>query len=228
MPFARKRLASPAVGNKQYLPPLLGDAVTQRKTAGFWFDPMCPWAWMTSRWMLEVEKVRDIDIDWQVMSLSVLNEGTEMSEEYEALMSKGWGPVRVVVAAREAHGDEVVLPLYTAMGERIHLRDDKDFAKVIAESLAEVGLPARLAAAADTDEFDDALKKSHHAGMDQVGMDVGTPVISTEGVAFFGPVVSPAPKGEAAGRLWDGVVLVAGTDGFFELKRTRDRDPIFD
>jgi hypothetical protein len=204
-----------------------GEFVTERKPAHFWFDPICPWAWMTSRWMLEVERVRPVDVQWNVMSLAYLNEGRDLPEDYQELMARAWGPVRVVTAAREQHGPEVILPLYTAMGTRIHPGEDKDFDAVTRAALAEVGLPAELAAAAGSPEWDDALRKSHHEGMDQVGMEVGTPVISVEGVAFFGPVVSPAPTGEAAGRLWDGVVLVAGTDGFFELKRTRDRDPQF-
>jgi 2-hydroxychromene-2-carboxylate isomerase len=202
--------------------------VTERQTARFWFDPVCPWAWMSSRWMLEVEKVRDVTVEFDVMSLAYLNDGRDLPQEYQDLMKRAWGPVRVLTAARAQHGDEVLAPLYTAIGTRVHVQGEKDYDRAVEEALAEVGLPAELAAAKDTTEWDEALKKSHHAGMDQVGMDVGTPVISVEGVAFFGPVVSPAPKGEAAGRLWDGVVLVAGTDGFFELKRTRDRDPIFD
>ncbi|RJK97115.1 DsbA family protein [Vallicoccus soli] len=202
--------------------------MSERKTAGFWFDPLCPWAWMTSRWMLEVEQVRDVDVEWHVMSLAYLNQGRDLPEQYRELMEKGWGPVRVVIAAQEQHGQEVTLPLYTAMGQRIHLQQEQDFGKVVREALAEVGLPAELADAATSTAWDEALKRSHHAGMDQVGMDVGTPVIAVEGVAFFGPVVTPAPKGEAAGRLWDGVVLVASTPGFYELKRTRDRDPVFD
>jgi 2-hydroxychromene-2-carboxylate isomerase len=204
--------------------------MSERTTAYFWFDPLCPWAWMSSRWIREVEKVRDIDVEWHVMSLAYLNEGRDMPEEYVEMMKRAWGPVRVVIAAEQAHGNEVVLPLYEAMGRRIHNegRGSGEFAPIISEALEEVGLPAGLASAADSTDYDEALKKSHHSGMDQVGMDVGTPVISVEGVAFFGPVVSPAPKGDAAGRLWDGVVLVAGTDGFFELKRTRTRDPIFD
>jgi 2-hydroxychromene-2-carboxylate isomerase len=202
--------------------------MSERTTAGFWFDPLCPWAWMTSRWMLEVERVREVDVEWHVMSLAYLNDGRDLPEEYADMMKRAWGPVRVVIAAQERHGQEVTLPLYTAMGERIHLQQQQDFDQVVREALAEVGLPAELAGAARSTEWDEALKRSHHAGMDQVGMDVGTPVISVEGVAFFGPVVTPAPKGEDAGRLWDGVVLVASTPGFYELKRTRDRDPVFD
>jgi len=210
--------------------PRKGTFMSERTTAHFWFDPLCPWAWMSSRWIREVEKVRNIDVEWHVMSLAYLNEGRDLSEDYVEMMKRAWAPVRVVIAAEETHGNEVVLPLYEAMGRRIHNegRGSEDFAPIIAEALSEVGLPAGLAAAADSTDYDEALKKSHHSGMDQVGMEVGTPVISVEGVAFFGPVVSPAPKGDAAGRLWDGVVLVAGTDGFFELKRTRTRDPIFD
>ena len=201
---------------------------TDKDQADFWFDPLCPWAWMSSRWMLEVEKVRDISTRWHVMSLAVLNEGRdELEDRYKEMMKWAWGPVRVCIAAEEQHGNAVLLPLYTALGNRIHLEKRRDDA-LIGEALAEVGLPESLAAAATSTDFDEALRKSHHEGMDPVGFDVGTPVIHVKGIAFFGPVVSPAPKGEAAGRLWDGVVLVAGTEGFYELKRTRTQGPIFD
>lgn len=201
--------------------------------ADFWFDPMCPWAWMTSRWMLEVERVRDVRVRWNVMSLAVLNEGRDLPSEYVEIMRQAWKPVRVVIAARDSAGDDIVLPLYTALGSRMHPGGREDVDAIIAESLAEVGLPAELAAAGESTAHDDALRVSHRRGIDLVGEDVGTPVIAVPGpddapVAFFGPVVTPAPTGEAAGRLWDGVLLVAGTPGFFELKRTRTQGPIFD
>jgi 2-hydroxychromene-2-carboxylate isomerase len=201
--------------------------MSERNTAEFWFDPLCPWAWMTSRWMMEVEKVRPVDVTWSVMSLAVLNHGRELPDDYRAMMDRAWGPVRVVMATRAKVGDEIVKPLYDALGERIHHRGE-DLDVAIVGALEDLGLPAELAEAATSDEHDDVLRASHQRAIDLVGDDVGTPVVAVEGVAFFGPVVSPAPKGEAAGRLWDGCVLVAGTPGFFELKRSRTVGPIFD
>lgn len=197
-------------------------------SADFWFDPICPWAWIASRWMLEVEKVRDVTTRWHVMSLAVLNEGRDMPEDYRKAMDAAWGPVRVCIVAEQQHGPESLLPLYTALGTRFHHEKQPKDRETIVAALSEAGLPESLADAMDDSGLDEALRASHHAGMDPVGMDVGTPVIHVEGVAFFGPVVTPAPRGEPAGRLWDGVRLVAATDGFFELKRTRDRPPIFD
>jgi 2-hydroxychromene-2-carboxylate isomerase len=202
--------------------------VSERQTVDFWFDPICPWAWMTSRWMDEVEQVRPVDVRWHVMSLAVLNEGRDLPAEYQDMMKKAWGPVRVVIAAQVLHGDDVVKPLYDAMGTRFHPKGIKDYDQVIAEALAEVGLPAELAAYATSDEYDAQLRASHEDGISRVGQDVGTPVIAVGDVAFFGPVVTPAPKGEAAARLWDGVLLVAATPGFYEIKRSRTQGPLFD
>jgi hypothetical protein len=184
---------------------------------------------MTSRWLVEVAQHRPIDVRVHVMSLSVLNTGRdELPEAYKARMARNWGPVRVLIAAQLQHGDETVRPLYEALATRRHLGKEELNRETIEAALADVGLPTSLADAAETDAYDEELRKSHNAGMDQVGTDVGTPIISTGGVAFFGPVISPAPKGEAAAKLWDGLLLVAGTDGFFELKRSRTREPIFD
>jgi hypothetical protein len=200
--------------------------------ATFWFDPICPWAWMTSRWMLEVEQVRPVTTRWRVMSLAVLNEGRDLPEGYRALLERAWTPVRVVTAARLAHGDDVVLPLYTAIGERVHPGGESDYHVACAGALAEVGLPAELLAAADTDELDAELRAELALAMAPVGMDVGTPTIHVPGpdgstIGFFGPVLTPTPRGEDAGRLWDGVLAVASTPGFFELKRSRTADPDF-
>ncbi|MET8359694.1 disulfide bond formation protein DsbA [Micromonospora sp. NPDC005171] len=208
--------------------------MTERVTADMWFDPACPWAWITSRWLLEVEQVRDVDIRFHVMSLAVLNDGRdELSEEYKEFLKTAWGPVRVCIAAEQLHGNDVLRPLYTALGTRIHLQKQERGQELYVAALTEVGLDPALAAAADSTDYDEALRASHEAGMRPVGQDVGTPVVHAPGpdgtpVAFFGPVITPAPKGEAAGRLWDGVLLVAGTPGFYELKRTREQDPIFD
>lgn len=201
---------------------------TQRHTADFWFDPLCPWAWMTSRWMGEVQQVRPVDVTWHPFSLAVLNEGRELPPEYRELMDRGWGPARVVTAARELHGQEVVKGLYDAIGTAIHPGGVEDYDEAIAIGLDKAGLPADLATFAASDEYDPQMRASTQEALDRVGDDVGTPVISVDGVSFFGPVVTPASKGEDAGRLWDGTVLVASTPGFFEIKRSRTAGPQFD
>jgi hypothetical protein len=195
----------------------------------FWFDPLCPWAWITSRWMLEVEQVRPVVPRWHVMSLAVLNEKKEdLPENYQEMMARAWGPVRVCIAAEQKYGAEVLGPLYTAIGTRFHDEKADRNRATIEAALADAGLPADLADAMDSTDYDAAVRASHKDGIDRVGYDVGTPVIAVGDLAIFGPVVSPIPRGEAAARLWDGVMLIAGTDGFFELKRSRTRDPIFD
>jgi protein-disulfide isomerase-like protein with CxxC motif len=195
----------------------------------FWFDPLCPWAWITSRWMLEVQQVRPVQVRWHVMSLAVLNEGkTDLPERYAELMKQAWGPVRVVVAAEQRFGPEVIGSLYTALGTRFHQEKLPRDRATVEAALAEAGLPTDLADAMESTEYDEALRASHAEGIERVGYEVGTPIISMNGTSIFGPVITPIPRGEAAAKLWDGVNLVTQTDGFFELKRSRTRDPIFD
>ncbi len=204
------------------------DKATDR--ADFWFDPLCPFAWITSRWMLEVEQVRDVEVAWHVMSLAHLNQDKDVPDSYRAFLAPAWGPVRVLIAAQEKYGDSVLLPLYTALGERIHLggrrlHEEPDAGRaLVAEALEEAGLDPALVDAIDDESFDHAVVKSHHEGMDQVGDDVGTPTIAVNGSAFFGPVLSRIPRGEDAGRLWDGCVAVAAFPYFYELKRSRTGD----
>jgi protein-disulfide isomerase-like protein with CxxC motif len=204
--------------------------VSDRITADMWFDPACPWAWLTSRWLLEVERVRPVDIRFHVMSLSVLNEGRDnLPERYREGLKQNWGAVRVAVAAEQKYGNDVLRPLYTALGTRIHIGQEEKGQALYEAALADAGLPVELAGAAESTQYDEALRRSHDEGMAPVGLDVGTPVIHVPGadgnlIAFFGPVVTPAPKGEAAGRLWDGFVLVTEYPYVYELKRARTHE----
>lgn len=209
--------------------------MTDSKTVDFWFDPACPWAWMTSRWIIEAAKYRDLDVRWNVMSLFVLNEPNldELSEFYRNLMPRTLPAVRVATAVAEQYDNETLGRLYTALGNRIHLGGEKDSEVYIPAALEAVGLPAELAAAGKSEEWDEALRASHQRGIGLVGTDVGTPVVAVENdagvkVGLFGPVVTPAPQGEAAAKLWDGVYAVTTTPGFYELKRSRTDGPNFD
>ncbi|GAB88448.1 mycothiol-dependent nitroreductase Rv2466c family protein [Gordonia rhizosphera] len=194
----------------------------------FWFDPLCPWCWITSRWILEAEQVRPIDVNFHLMSLAVLNENKDIPDEYREKLKDAWRPVRVIAAGVAQVGDEILGPIYTAMGTRIHDKAISDLDRVIAESLVELGLDPALASAAETGELDDWIRTSHHEGMDKVGDDVGTPTIHVNGVAFFGPVLARIPRGETAGTVWDGAVALASYPHFYELKRSRTEGPQFD
>ncbi|CAM3386000.1 DsbA family protein [Nocardioides dubius] len=193
----------------------------EKNHADFWFDPLCPFAWITSRWMLEVEQVRDVEVRWHVMSLAYLNKDKEIPDSYREMLAPAWGPVRVLIAAQAEHGDKVLLPLYDAFGERIHHQGRSIDRALIAEVLADVGLAAELVEAMDDASLDEAVARSHHEGMDKVGDDVGTPTIHINGVGFFGPVLGSIPRGETAGRMWDGAVALAEYPEFYELKRSR-------
>ena len=211
--------------------PAMNDAPTTepgtREPVDFWFDVYCPWCWLTSRWVLEVERVRPITVRWHPMSLSVLNEGRDLARGYQALMDKAWLPARVFTAARVLHGEDVLGPLYTAIGTRVHPGGEKNYREAVAGGLADAGLPADLIRFGDTGEYDEPLRATHAEGMSLVGNDVGTPIVAVGGVGYYGPIVTPTPKGEAAGKLWDGYLAVCQTPGVYEIKRTRDVRPDF-
>ncbi|WP_181028537.1 DsbA family protein [Pseudoclavibacter sp. RFBA6] len=194
----------------------------------FWFDPICPFAWMTSRWIDEVARHRDLTITWHIMSLELLNEEKDIPQSYRDMLQGTSRLGRVVAGVEQDLGNEQVKALYDALGTRIHPGGRKDRDEVLAEAIAELEIPESIVKRADAGEFDERYRASHLSGMERVGDEVGTPIIAIDGVAFFGPVISPAPKGEEALRLFDGVVMAASVDGFFELKRSRTRGPVFD
>jgi 2-hydroxychromene-2-carboxylate isomerase len=200
--------------------------------ADFWFDPACPIAWITSRWIKEVQEVRDIKVTWHVMSLAYLNqhrvESGDISEEYRGFLEPTRGPVRVLVAAEDRYGAEVLDRLYTAFGELIHHEKHPKDRDLVVQALARAELDPALVDAMDDEAWDAYVIASHHEGMDQVGDDVGTPTIAFEGAAFFGPVLNKIPRGEEAGVIWDATVTLSKVPSFFELKRSRTGDLSFD
>ena len=189
--------------------------------ADFWFDPLCPFAWITSRWMLEVEQVRDVRVNWRVMSLYFLNKDRDISEDYQARIGRGLPVGRVLLAVEQKVGRAALAPLYTALGTRIHHEKQDLGRELVQAALADAGLPAELVDAMDDASYDEPLRASHQEAIDRVGDDVGTPTIAFNGSAFFGPVLSRIPRGDDAGRIWDGTVALSDFDYFFEIKRTR-------
>jgi hypothetical protein len=196
--------------------------------AEFWFDPVCPWAFITSRWILEVEKVRDIEISWNIFSLPHLNKNREMPERYKTIFANSWSCARVIKAVENQYGKEKTLPLYTAISTRIHVKKESVSQDLLIDALNEIGVDSKIALEMNNLDWDKEIIESHERGIKLVGNDVGTPIIAINGIGFFGPVISPAPKDEEAGKLWDGVVLSASYPGFFEIKRSRTVGPIFE
>lgn len=206
------------------------DMTASTPSVEFWFDPICPWCWMTSRWAAEVSQVRGFEIVWHPISLKVINEENNGGEPHDGHI-QGHRLGRVVEAARVAIGESAVGKLYTEMGNRVHPGENRDFDAIIAESLATLdiddALAATLRAAADSEASDAQLRTNTLHALEIAGPDVGVPIISIDGNAFFGPVMTPAPTGEDALRLWDGVSAVASVPGFYELKRGRTTGPQF-
>ncbi len=202
------------------------DNGSMSEKVNFWFDPSCPWTWITSRWLVEVSELRDLDVTWRPFSLFELNRDRELPEDYRKHIDevRNWGRIGMAVAQT---APDTVGEFYTELGTRAHNNDQPHSDETILAALEAVGLDAELLERAKAGEFDDAVRASTQTGLDLVGDDVGVPIIEAAGTAFFGPVMSPAPQGEDAAKAWDGTLALAQTDGFFELKRSRDVGPIF-
>ncbi|MDO5286229.1 MAG: disulfide bond formation protein DsbA [Actinomycetia bacterium] len=198
-------------------------------TVEMWFDPACPWAWITSRWLLEVQQVRDVEVVFKVMSLGVLNEGRDLDPDYRRFLdTESWIGARASAGVAETGDPELLARFYTALGTRYHQLQEPRAVETVRAALADVGADPTIADRAQTDAFDASMRASHAEAIAAVGDEVGTPVVRVNGMALFGPVLSPAPKGEQAGELFDGFVKMTAYPGFFELKRTRTVGPILD
>ncbi|MGA4508418.1 DsbA family protein [Propionibacteriaceae bacterium G1746] len=194
----------------------------------FWFDPLCPWAWMTSRWMLEVEKVRDVHTTFHIFSLSMLNENHDIPDDYRAGVDAGRPATRAAIGVLDAYGQDGLREFYTALGTRYHPGGEPKNEETLRAVFTDKGWDQTIVDRALEGEWDDRVRESYESGIKLVGGDVGTPIVKVHDTALFGPVISPAPKGEAAGELFDGFEKLAAYPGFFEAKRTRTVDPIFD
>lgn len=197
----------------------------------FWFDPVCPYSWIGSRWLLEVEQYRPVAIRWHILSLYLLNAHRTDDPAYVDYLLEVTGPARVASAAAVQFGDGVLRDLYTAFGVRIfdqwrHASGD-ECREAMRAALAETGLPSILLDRFDEPGIDDDLRRSHRAGLEPVGKEAGTPTIHIGGTAIYGPVLNAIPRGEAAVRVFDGALLLTGVPDFFELKRTRTAKPVY-
>lgn len=207
----------------------MNSATEQRvESIEFWFDPVCPWAWMTSRWMTEVSETLGHEVTWRPFSLAILNENNDDDAHHEA-HQRSFSLGQALAATQRDHGNEAVWKLYTELGNRIHLEGREDTAEVLGEAVEAAGLPESIAQTATFDHDDSAsrLRESTEAGITAVGPGVGIPIISINGKTFFGPVVTPRPKGEDAINLWNALYYATQTPGFYELKRGREVGPDF-
>ena len=182
----------------------------------------CPYTWRSSRWLTTVEEAGEAEVTWRLMSLSVLNEGREIPEQYAGVMRQGVRVLRALHAAGESGGNAGLAALYTAVGTRMHDQDVFFSDDVVAACVAETGLPESVAEALDDPARDAAVRSSHDHAQQLVGDDAGSPVLALAGRGFFGPVVVPVPEGEEALDLFRGVRLLAGVPTFSELKTSRN------